>query len=57
MAERVWVVTSLELGWDCVIDVFRKEKYPTEEDVRKYYIGEGWQLVDDLIIHDEVIHG
>lgn len=31
MASRVWVVTNVELGWDCIIGVFSADDLSREE--------------------------
>jgi hypothetical protein len=33
---RVWIVTSTELGWDCIINVFNADDISREELEERY---------------------
>lgn len=44
MASRVIVVTSVELGWDCIIDVFNADDISREELAEAYPSKRGYVI-------------
>lgn len=52
MSNKVWVVTSVERGWDCVVGVYSKEDY-SEEYLQEVYPREFGYIIHDKQIYSE----
>jgi len=48
MSQKVFVVTNLELGWDCVVAV-----YSSREAAEKYKAGERQIVITEMYVEDE----
>lgn len=46
--KKVWVVTGLELGWDCVVAVFDTDSMSIDEVLREF-------PEDSYVVHERTV--
>ena len=51
--KKVYVVTSTDLGWDCIVGVFDPEKV-TKEQLEEQFTSEGGYVVFDKIVESNL---
>lgn len=53
MSKSVWVVTSVELGWDCVVGVFDPDKV-TEVELEEKFPDQWGYVIHHNILEDNL---
>ena len=53
MSKKVYVVTSVELGWDCIVGVFDPKKV-TKEQLKERFTSNGGYVVFDKMVESDL---
>jgi hypothetical protein len=54
MASQVYVVTSVELGWDCIVGIFDADEFSREDLQEKFPQKYGYVVYYDTTIHKDL---
>lgn len=49
MSKKVYVVTSVELGWDCIVGVFDPKKVTKEQLEERFNINDGYVVFENIV--------
>ncbi|AMR57427.1 hypothetical protein vB_PsyM_KIL4_0017 [Pseudomonas phage vB_PsyM_KIL4] len=54
MASQVYVVTSVELGWDCIVGIFDADEFSREDLQERFPSKQGYVVHWDTTIHKDL---
>ena len=52
MTIEVYVVTSIQVGWDCVVAVLDQNDISMEEAIKKFPENEGYIITEQTVVTD-----
>uniref|UniRef100_A0AAU6VZL8 Uncharacterized protein n=2 Tax=unclassified bacterial viruses TaxID=12333 RepID=A0AAU6VZL8_9VIRU len=54
MANQVYVVTNVELGWDCIVGIFDADEFSREDLEKRFTQERGYVVHWDTTIHKDL---